>query len=212
MQTLTIAALLLCGANEWESGSLVVFEDSNKVVAVWTDSDVTHLAMLMTVGGEPCIYEATPARVRCVPLARYCHELTLANGRRRDPVRMWILEPKEPYQHDQLAQMHAYLNRQLGRRYSVKGYVRKRPAEGIHCAELASTALARGGCSDFSGPQTMSPGVVFERAKPLHRPPVEVDISARRGDASWCANSWERWFAFQSWCGWACYESFTFCW
>jgi hypothetical protein len=212
MLALTLAALSMLGSVTWSSGSLVVLADSNKVVSAWTDSNITHVGVLMHKDGESWIYEATPGSVRRVTLSAYCRELSEQNGQRRKPIRLWVMQPEKPYSDAQLERMQTYLDRQLGRRYSVKGYVRKRPVDGIHCAELASTALSHGERIDVPTPFAMSPGALYEKVSPVYRDPEPVTLPSRPAQSSWCSRAWDDWFGFQNWCQWACVESWQFCW
>ncbi len=212
MQSLALAAALLCGAADWEDGSLVVLHNSNKMVAGWTDSDVTHVALLLNIGDQTWVYEATPGKVRRVPLASYREELRELNARRRQLTRMSILQPKRPYSSGQVASMRQYLNRQIGRRYSIKGAVRKKPSDGIHCAEYVATALCKSGRFRATNPHGLHPVTIVRNAAPLHDSPAHVSISPRESRESWCDQSWKRWAGIQAWCSWACYEALLFCW
>lgn len=212
MQTLVITALVLCGTAQWDDGSLVVLHDSNKMVAHWTDSEVTHVALLLNIDGQPWVYEATPGKVRRVPMAGYREELRELNADRRQPTRMSVLQPKRAYSARQIADMRAYLNEQIGRRYSVKGIVRGKPGDGIHCAEFVATALVRSGRFRATNVHGLRPAAIVQSAAPLHKSPVNVSIRARKTQESWCARSWKQWDGFQTWCSWACYEALLFCW
>ena len=212
MQVMTLAALMLCGAAEWDDGSLVVLHNSNKIVANWTDSEVTHVALLLNIKGQPWVYEATPGKVRRVQMANYREELRDLNANRRKPTRMSVLQPKRPYERHQVADMRVYLNAQIGRRYSVKGVVRRKPSDGIHCAEYVATALQRSGRYRTTNAHSLHPAIVVQKVAPLHASPVNVSIRSRKSQESWCSRSWKQWDSLQTWCSWACYEALVFCW
>ncbi len=212
MNSFALAALVLCGATQWTDGSLVVLHNSNKMVAGWTDSDVTHVGLVMNVDGRPWVYEATPGRVRRVPITDYREELRELNASRRQPTRMSVLQPKRPYSPSELAAMRVYLNQQIGRRYSIKGAVRRKPSDGIHCAEYVATALAKSGRFRATNPHGLHPATIVQNAAPLHTVPTDVSIRPRKSQESWCARSWKQWGGVQAWCSWACYEALVFCW
>jgi hypothetical protein len=212
MQTFAIAALLLCGSTQWTDGSLIVLYNSNKMVAGWTDSDVTHVALLLNIDGQPWVYEATPGKVRRVTMGSYREELRTLNASRRRPTRMSILEPKRPYSTHQIAKMKTYLDEQLGRRYSIKGVVRRKPGDGIQCAEYVATALTRTGRYRVSNAHTLHPATIVKKAAPLHSAPANVSIRPRESQDSWCSRSWKQWDSMRSWCSWAWYEAVMFCW
>ncbi|MDP6466503.1 MAG: YiiX/YebB-like N1pC/P60 family cysteine hydrolase [Pirellulaceae bacterium] len=212
MQSLAVAALILCGTTEWHDGSMVVLHNSNKMVAGWTDSEVTHVALVLNIDGQPWVYEATPGKVRRVPMASYREELRALNASRRRPTRMSVLQPKRPYSQQQVAKMRTYLDKQVGRRYSVKGVVRRKPSDGIHCAEYVATALAQSGRYRTTNAHSLHPATVVQNAAPLHASPANVSIRSRKSQESWCSRSWKQWDSVQTWCSWACYEAFLLCW
>src|SRR5690606_18782057 len=127
-----------------EDGSLLFLENSNRFVELFTGDGVTHVAVVLHDGGTPYVYEATPGEVRRVPLKAYYAELGRINqGRDNDrKIRAWLAQPAEPLSAREVAAMRGYLNSQIGRRYSVKGYVRG-SSDGIHCAEYAAQALVK---------------------------------------------------------------------
>jgi hypothetical protein len=212
MQSFALAALVLCGATQWNDGSLVVLHNSNKIVVGWTDSEVTHVALVVNINGQPWVYEATPGKVRRVPISSYREELRALNAGRRQPTRMSVLQPKRPYSQREVADMRAYLNKQIGRRYSVKGVVRQKPSDGIHCAEYVATALAQSGRVSVTKAHVLQTETIFHKAAPLHAPPTNVYIRPRKSQVSWCSRSWKQWGGVQAWCSWACYEAMVFCW
>src|SRR5688572_30047563 len=124
-------------------GTLLFLENCNSVVEWSTRGRIAHVAILIHESSEPWVYEATPATVRRVTLADYYMELARLNQKRSagEQVKLVALFPLRAYDAEEVARMKKYLDEQLGRRYSVKSYVRKKPADGIHCAELASTTL-----------------------------------------------------------------------
>ena len=211
MTAYALAAMMLCGTTGLENGSLIVLENSNKPVAIQTNSKITHVAVLLQIGGNPWVYEATPDKVRCLPLSEYREELGQLNRWRRKRTRMWVLAPKRPYSKQELIAMKSYMDAQLGRRYSVKGYVRGREADGIHCAEFASTALERTGRINVEREFSVAPGFLVREVAAIHEPAVELPITAQKPQESWCSRAWERWANFNLWCRWACYETWMFC-
>ena len=207
-----LVALLLGTAGEWQDGSLLALQDSNKPVANFTKSDITHVALLRKIDGENWVYEATPGRVRRMPLTAYSAEIARLNKGRSRPTRMWIMEPQQPYRSDQLLDMHRYLDAQLGRRYSIKGYVRGQSGDGIHCAEYCSTALSRTGRYQFDRAEAMSPSAVVNSIRSSHRSPRQVRSRSVSRQEPWGMRTWNRIATLHLWLNWACYEAWTLCW
>lgn len=211
MQTLVFAALLSVQAVSVETGSLMFLENSNWFVEKFTDSDITHVAMIVNRDGEPWIYEATPVKVRRVPLTRYYQELAELNKDRREKTRIRLLRPAEPYSAKQVAAIRNYLDSQLDRRYSVKGIVRGRPSDGIHCSEYAATALSKTDRFEFDKCHTISPSALMARADDGYLAPREIPIPRFKPKEPWCSRTWNRWMGYASWCKWSCWETWTFC-
>jgi len=213
MSSYALALLLLGSTPQVESGSLLVLEGSNKPVRAFTNSQVTHVAILMHVGKNlTFVYEATPSRVRCVALKKFLAEIHTHDANRRTNTQVWMMQPKRPYSQRELIRMNSYLNSQLGRRYSVKGYVRKRQADGIHCAEFASTALTHSGRFAFRQRYAIDPNELVQQVRSLHERPVRISVPNRQADSSFPTQTWRRWLDLQTWCSWACYEAWRFCW
>ena len=199
---------------ELADGTLLFLENCSSVVERSTRGEIGHVALVFQDGGERYVYEATPAKVRRVTLASYLEDLARQNQRQddEDQVRAFALAPKLAYSSNETARMRAYLDAQVGRRYSVKNYVRGKPYDGIHCAELASNTLNASGRYAFAdchriNPQTLYVGVArtHVRAERVVIPALEVQepLSLRAG------RRWGRWL---TWCGWSWREAWLWLW
>lgn len=209
---LVILTCLLSGAADVEDGTLLILKHSNKPVARWTGSEITHIAIVVHRENEAWVYEATPARVRHVSLTSYYREIAELNTQRKQPTTIQLLKPKQPYSTDQIAAMNKYMRSQVGRRYSIRGYVRDKQSDGIHCAEFASGALAATRRFDFDDDHfAISPGAFYEQVWPKHKSPLAITIQPGASQESWCQRSCRQWTDFKSWCGWACVETWMFC-
>lgn len=193
-------------------GALLVLRNSNKPVAAVTGSDITHLALVFQEGGTEWVYEATPAKVRRISLGEYQREIGNFNQNRGRPTRISVLKPKYPYSELQVDRMRHHAASQVGRRYSVKGYVRAKEFDGVHCAHLAAETLQCSGRFQFDEAYAISPGDLVASIRPLHESPVPLAVLPDTTDESWCERSWTTWFNCGDWCRWACYETWTFCW
>ena len=139
-----MAAAAASRAAELSDGTLLFLENCSSVVERSTHGEIAHVALVFGDASQRWVYEATPAKVRRVKLDDYLLELARSNRRRNasDEIRVFALRPEPEYTSEETAKMRAFLDSQLGRRYSVKNYVRGKPYDGIHCAEL--TASTRG--------------------------------------------------------------------
>ncbi len=158
MSQLLLSVVSLLGVSGYTDGSLVVLLNSNKPVSSFTGSAVTHVALIGRVADSPWVYEATPAKVRRLPWAEYVEEVSSLNSRREEPMRVWVLEPKQQYSFEEVAALHRYFHTQLGRRYSVKGYLRGKAGDGIHCAEFCLDGVDGGGTVSFRRAASAEPG------------------------------------------------------
>src|SRR5687767_6162226 len=130
MQVLILLILSLPATLQIQDGSLLVLKHSNKPVAQITGSSITHVALVFNHGETPWVYEATPAQVRRLTLTEYQLELGKLNRIRSQPTSVSVLEPSYPYSETQVERMRSFAASQIGRRYSVKGYVRGKDSDG----------------------------------------------------------------------------------
>jgi len=144
-------------------------------------------------------------------LAEYRRELGELNRNRSQPTNVSVLEPKSPYAKTQIERMRAHAVSQIGRRYSIQGYVRGKESDGIHCAHFAAATLEASGRFQFDEEYAISPGELVASVSSSHEPPVRLTIESVKTDESWCERSWTAWFHYGAWCRWACYETWTFC-
>lgn len=201
-------------AAELADGTLLFLENCSSVVEWSTHGDVAHVALLFHDAATPYVYEATPAKVRRLTLAEYQVELARLNRNRaeKNRIRMHALAPREPYDSSEIAAMRTYLDEQLGRRYSVRNYVRSNPADGIHCAELASSTLNASGRYAFPECHKINPQKLYQLVLADHAQPQTIESPALAASDPWAARlrrSTAGWF---TWCGWGCREAWLFLW
>jgi len=246
MQTIALVFLIALGSSPVDSadssplpdGTLLFLENCNSVVEYSTGGKIGHVALAFNDGDETWIYEATPAKVRRIRAAEYYAELARLNKRRDadEQIRVWALRPKQTYTADETAKMREFLDAQIGRRYSVRNYVRsgksdgvhaaevgpvkiqialdveQKPVEGVHCAELASTTLSRSGGYPFKDFHKFHPQALYTVVLPTHFAPEEIVVSSLPVTESWCNRAQRRWSEYWTWCGWSCGEAWSFCW
>ena len=184
------------------SGAILFLRHSNKIVSLRTDSNVTHVAVILRQGGMNWVYEATPARVRRRALSHYLLELSRLNERRKTPMEAWVLAPQARLATSESRALAVFLEGQLGRRYSVRGYVRQEPSAGVHCAELAAMALNKTESCHFGECYQVTPAELIARLAPKYTRPVKLTLPALP-ERTWRQRMSARWGGFRSWCGWA---------
>jgi hypothetical protein len=220
-------------------GTLIFLENCSSVVELTTRGQIGHAALVFRDADACWVYEATPARVRRVTLADYYAELARINQRRDEDERMriWLLAPKAAYAPAEVAKMRDYLDEQLGRRYSVRNYVRGKPgdvhsakvgpvefkvavhtsgesreSQGIHCAELTSTTLNQSGRYAFENCHKINPQALYTALLPTHATPEELLLSPPAVTEPWCQRAQRRTLEWFRWCGWSCGEAWAWCW
>lgn len=217
MNSLLLSLVLVVGASDHltrpQDGTIIFLENSKRVVERVTKSCITHVALVMNVNGEPFVYEAEPPKVRRVPLMTFYREIGERNRDGNEEIRVWVLPPEKEFTPPQRTKMKSYLDDQLGRRYSIKNYVRDVEGDGIHCAQLTANALNRSGQTAFKNSQSQNPGALVSNSGPTYRVATEALISLTDDDeeASWCEQSWEWWASAWKWCKWSSEECWTWC-
>lgn len=195
-------------------GTLLGLENANSVVERVTRGEIGHVAMVFREGSTTWVYEATPAKVRRVSGEAYLQELGRLNGAQRETERMrvWALTPKAAYSAEEIAKMRSYLDAQVGRRYSVKNYVRQQPSDGIHCAELAASTLNQSERYAFADCCKLHPQAIYAALLSEHSPPQEIGIPAFEAKEAWCARAQRSWAGWYLWCRWSMREAWLWCW
>ncbi len=222
MQSIIMTTAMLLGVGgaaeartkvpEVSTGSILVLHNSNKIVKLSTDSTITHVAMVIVETGKPYVYEATPAKVRRLELKKYYKEISVLNRDRSEPMRVEICGPRRSFTDGERERMVAYLQAQLGRRYSIRGYVRKTPGDGIHCASLVGNAVTQSGVCRVVNPDRQSPAALMIGLRLLYKPGSDVNIPTAAQKPSMCERWSGAWSGFRQWCCWSFVESFHFCW
>ncbi len=133
-------------------GSLIFTDVGGQIVNNATQLKWTHV--LIWLNGF--YYEATLPKVRKT-------ETILDDGLVKLKA-MELVEPLFPYTDDQLALMLKYAERNLGRRYSLVGYLLPRlygRTRGVYCSEFVSDVL-RAGDVDIDKRAGYTPDILYE--------------------------------------------------
>lgn len=126
-----------------QDGSLLFIEGGNRIVQNNTDSTFTHVAIILKENDTFWVYEAVKPKVRKIKLDDYYVEIKQLNSRKKKNQRkVWIANPNTPLTKNQKTSIKNYLEKQLGRKYSVASYLSESPTDSIHCCELVGEALS----------------------------------------------------------------------
>lgn len=214
MHAWLLIASLATAAEPLEDGTLIFLENCSSIVERSTHGSVGHVAIVINEGSEPWLYEAIPGKVRHLKADDYFAELSRLNARKDEDkhIRAFALRPEKPFTAAERQAMQHYLEEQVGRRYSVQGYVRGKDGAGIHCAELASHTLNESGRYHWEHCYSISPSKLQEIVDPTYQEPVAVQIPMLTAEESWCERAQRRWDSIRNWCSWSCGEACTFCW
>lgn len=196
------------------SGTLLFLENCSSVVEHATQGQIGHVAILMADSGAAWVYEATPAQVRRVTQAEYYAELARLNARRgpANRIGVWAKQPAPGFTSSEIMAMRTYLDQQLGKPYSVKDYVRDKPTDGMHCAELASTALNTSSRFSFADCHRLHPSALYAAVDRGYGPAQALAIPVPAIQESWCVRAQRQTASWWNWCGWSCRETWRFCW
>lgn len=205
---------LATSAEPLEDGTLIFLENCSSIVERSTHGSVGHVAIVINEGTEPWLYEAIPGKVRHLKADEYYAELSRLNARKAEDkqIRAFALRPEKPFTPAERQAMHHYLEEQVGRRYSVKGYVRGEESAGIHCAELASHTLNESGRYQWEHCHAIHPSKLQILIDPTYRDPVPIQIPIFNSEETWCQRAQRRWDSIRNWCVWSCGEAWSLCW
>lgn len=135
-------------------GSLLFLQHSNRHVERFTDSETTHVAIVI----DGWVYEATPPEVRRIKLEEYESELSLDQEKNKK-LKVRLLLPKDDYAGNEVNQMRNYLDSKIGKPYTIWGYILGKPVgDGYHCSQLVSGSLNTTRKFVFENPPKVTPG------------------------------------------------------
>lgn len=169
-----IFVLLLALGTDIPDGSLLYIENGNKTVQRYTDSTITHVALIIKIDNEPWVYEATSPKVRKIKLSDYYLEVEKHNKKKKkekDKWKIWFSYPKRELFPEESKKLRDYLDSQVGRKYSVNSYLNEEPGRGIHCCELVGNALRLINFKYTDRPCTDSPIDVWRKTKTFYFSP-----------------------------------------
>jgi hypothetical protein len=216
MNALLLLSFSFFGQTTLDDGSLIFLEKCNFFVERYTNAPIGHVAIAVNDDHQTWIYEATPGKVRRLTWADYKAELGTLNADRerkeKDPITTWVLEPDASLTAKEQTKLKRFLDSQLNRRYSVRGIVRGKAGDGVHCAELASHALNTIGRANIDDCHKQSPAAVMELARDISEPAYQVTIASPAVEETWCERSWRRWTHWGVMCRWSWGEAWRFCW
>lgn len=213
MRWLIIILGLLASATSihaMEDGTLLFVENGQNLVECYTHSKYSHVAIVI----DDHVYEANPPMIQKHSLLEWFTNIGKHNEGTASPALVVVMLPDKPYSEKEIGNMREYLEKQVGRRYSVKGYLRKIPGDGIHCSEMCASALEASGRCDFPEPNcTYSPRDLHEFIADYHQFGKKLYVRIKGEYRRPVTSRWKDWWKHKSsMCGWSCIETMTFCW
>ena len=196
-------------AYSFENGTLLFVENGHNIVEKYTHSSYSHVAIVV----DEQVYEAEPPKIHKMTVEDWFTKIGKDNEGSGSPEVVSIMVPKKSYTEEETAKMKEFLESQVGRRYSIKGYVRKQPGDGIHCAELCSEALEKSGRCDFSTPNCQfSPGSLHDTLSDHQQVGKKLYVRTKDEYRRTTCSRWKDWWCHKgTTCSWSCWETLTFC-
>ena len=193
----------------FENGTLLFVENGHNLVEKYTHSSYSHVAIVI----DDEVYEAEPPKIHKMSSQDWITKIGKDNEGTGSPEVVSVMAPDKPYTKEEIDKMKAFLESQVGRRYSIKGYVRKRPGDGIHCAEMCSEAIEASGRSDFPNPNCQfSPGSLHDAIEGYHQVGKKLYIRTKDEHRRTMCSRWGEWWCRKgTTCQWSCWETLTFC-
>jgi len=193
-----------------ENGTLLFVENGQNLVECYTKSSYSHVAIVL----DDCVYEAELPEVKKYTVQEWFTNIGKYNDGKGSPALVEIQAPDKPYTKEELGKMKVFLESQVGRRYSIRGYLRKIPGTGIHCSEMCATALESSGRCNFSVQNCeISPGDLHDWISGHHQVGNQLYVRIKPEHRRTLCSRWSDWWKHKGTaCGWSCCESLTFCW
>jgi hypothetical protein len=211
---LLVAPLQAVGGG-FEDGTIILLENSSNIVECYTDSTYSHIAIIMSdENGEQWLYNAEPPRVRRYRVVDYFAVIGRMNEGTNSKVVTSIVRPRRSYTSSEKVKMRAYLEDQVGRTYSIRGYLRDVPGTGIHCSELVAAAIESTGRRNFvSANHSLSPGELTSLISIDHvRQGKKLVVQTKKSERRTLCQRWSSWWKGRgTLCGWSCWETLRYC-
>lgn len=144
--------LLAFNSEDVPSGSLIFVKDSNFIVEQFTQSDITHVAIVAKENNEIYVFEADKPKVTKTPLSEY-----LKNTKEK----LYVSFPNKKFDNEKLV---GYLNSQLNKKYSIENYGKNKSNDKtVFCSQLVVNCYNHCDIKVFSYPaQYYAPGDVWD--------------------------------------------------
>lgn len=137
------------------TGTLLVSQGDCLAVRVYTRSPYTHVGAVVVRAGQILVYDACKSSgVRCQTLANYL--MSQIEGE------VHVLQPRRELSAAAAAKFVQRLDSQLGRPYSIRHHLTGESAEGVHCSEYVSDALAACGLIRIRNAANVSPASLVQ--------------------------------------------------
>lgn len=199
----------------FEDGTLIFLENSSNIVERYTDSSYSHVAIIMSdKNGKQWLYNAEHPRVKRYKVVDYFAEIGRMNEGTKSKVVTSIVRPKRAYTKSEKSKMRAYLEKQMDRTYSIRGYLRDIPGKGIHCSEMVAAAIEKTGRRNFvTANYSISPGALASLVSIDHvRQGKKLIVITKKSKKRTTSRRWRDWWVSRgSWCRWSCGETLRYC-
>lgn len=145
----------VCAASDIPSGSLLFIDDGNAIVKQFTQSDITHVAIIAKENGNDYVFEAIKPKVKKTLLEDYLKETK---------EKIYLVVPNEKYIKIDNEKLLSYLNEQLDKKYSIENYNNPKPNDKTtFCSQLVVDCYNHCGTNVFIYySQYYYPGKVWE--------------------------------------------------
>lgn len=158
--------LTLCLAtHDIPDGSLLFVDGGDNTVMNHTNSPYSHVAVIFNEGGEPWVYEAIDPVVRKVKLSDYIKEIEAENKKKDKLMKLWVRKPGARLD---TKVMRQYLEKQLGREYSISSYLTGLSQKSIHCGELIARTMLAGRLKIHGNPCKKTPQGIMNLCRPYY--------------------------------------------
>lgn len=133
-----------------QSGTLLFSRGDCLAVRVFTQSNLTHVAVVVCTPDGPMVYDSmNGVGVRQLSFEDYL--------RKQSPDTLSLYQPCRPMTAQEVSELEDYLQSELGRPYSVTHHLSGKRTDGIHCAEYVTDALMQIGWLRAECPPRVSP-------------------------------------------------------
>ena len=165
----TILLLLALTLTPPTEGTIIYNAHGSPLVIRQTNSEITHVSIILKHENTLYVYEAVFPKVKKTPWETWLKTYPQAiSPAKRQRMTYSLATPNKEYTPEEIQRMHDYAEKQIGRPYSVRPYTKNKETPGIHCSEYITEIITQSKRYEPQNPLRTTPQNLYESLQNTH--------------------------------------------